>query len=109
MKLVAAIVQKEDAGHLIDALMEKEFKATRINTAGGFLKSGNTTILVGVEDARLDDVLELIRISCHARSQRFTPIPPVMEPGSFYVPTPIEVEVGGATVWVLSVERHERL
>ena len=60
MKLVVAIVQKEDAGTLIDALTEKGYRATRINTAGGFLKEGNATVLVGVEDSAIDEVLSLI-------------------------------------------------
>ena len=60
MKLVVAIVQDQDAGAVIDALVANEFRSTRINTSGGFLKRGNATILVGVEDDRVQDVLRLI-------------------------------------------------
>ena len=91
MKLVTAIVHNEDAAALVDALLEKEYRATRVNSSGGFLKQGNSTILVGVEDNQVDAV------------------PPIMEPGEFYMPYPVEVEVGGATVFVLPVERFERL
>ncbi|MHB0868191.1 MAG: cyclic-di-AMP receptor [Chloroflexota bacterium] len=109
MKLVVAIVQREDAGTLIDALTEKGYRATRINTAGGFLKEGNATVLVGVEDPAVDEVLSLVEASCNTRTQYINPLPPVMEPGEFYMPYPVEVQVGGATVFVLNVERCERL
>ena len=61
MKLVAAIVQDHDASAVIDALVAGEFRATRINTVGGFLKRGNATILVGVDDELVEDVLRIIR------------------------------------------------
>jgi uncharacterized protein YaaQ len=109
MKLVTAIVHAEDAGELVDALLEKEYRATRLNSSGGFLKQGNATILIGVDDDQVDAVLELISANCHARKQFVNPMPPIMEPGEFYMPYPVEVEVGGATVFVLPVERFERL
>ena len=109
MKLVTAIVHNEDAATLVDALLEKEYRATRFNSSGGFLKQGNATILVGVEDDQVDAVLELISANCHSRKQFVNPMPPIMEPGEFYMPYPVEVEVGGATVFVVPVERFERL
>jgi uncharacterized protein YaaQ len=109
MKLVTAIVHNEDAAALVDALLEKEYRATRVNTSGGFLKQGNATILVGVEDDQVDSVLQLISANCQSRKQFVNPMPPIMEPGEFYMPYPVEVEVGGATVFVQPVERFERL
>src|SRR6267378_3674468 len=109
VKLVTAIVHSEDAGNLVDALLEKEFRATRLQSSGGFLKQGNATILVGVEDDQVDAVLEIVSANCHSRKQFVNPMPPIMEPGEFYMPYPVEVEVGGATVWVIPVERFERL
>ena len=109
MKLIMAIVHSDDAGGLVDALVEKEYRATRINTAGGFLKESNATILVGVEDDQVDDVLAIIHASCQSRTQYVNPMPPIMEPGEFYMPYPVEVQVGGATVFVLDVARYERL
>lgn len=109
VKLVIAIVHTEDAGTLVDALLEKEYRATRFNSSGGFLKQGNATILVGVEDDQVDAVLEIISASCHSRKQFVNPMPPIMEPGEFYMPYPVEVEVGGATVFVMPVDRFERL
>jgi uncharacterized protein YaaQ len=109
VKLIVAIVHLDDAGKLVDALTEKGHRATRINTAGGFLKERNATILVGLEEEQLEGALALIRDSCHTRTQYVNPLPPIMEPGEFFMPYPVEVQVGGATVFVLSVERYERL
>lgn len=109
MKLVVSIVHNEDAGSLVDALLEREFRATRLHSSGGFLKQSNATVIVGVEDAEVEEVLGIVRENCHARSQIVNPMPPIMEPGEFFMPYPLEVEVGGATVFVLPVERFERL
>src|SRR6266542_3293600 len=85
VKLVAAIVHNEDAANLVDALLEREFRATRLHSSGGFLKQGNATILVGVEDEQVDAVLEVISANCHSRRQFVNPMPPIMEPGEFYM------------------------
>jgi uncharacterized protein YaaQ len=109
VKLVVSIVHNEDAGPLVDALLEREYRATRLHSSGGFLKQSNATIIVGVEDAKVDEVLEIVRENCTSRTQVVNPMPPIMEPGEFFMPYPLEVEVGGATVFVLPVERFERL
>jgi uncharacterized protein YaaQ len=109
MKLVVAIVHNEDAGALVDALLEREHRATRLHSSGGFLKQSNTTVIVGVDEAQVDEVIAIVRDNCHARTQIVNPMPPIMEPGEFFMPYPLEVEVGGATVFVLPVERSERL
>ncbi len=109
MKLVVAIVHNEDAGPLVDVLLEREFRTTRLHSSGGFLRQSNATVLVGVDDDRVDDVVSIVRENCHARTQVVNPMPPIMEPGEFFMPYPLEVEVGGATVFVLPVERSERL
>jgi uncharacterized protein YaaQ len=109
MKLVVAIVHSDDAGPLVDALLEREHRATRLHSSGGFLRQGNATVIVGVDDDRADEVIDIVRENCHARTQIVNPMPPIMEPGEFFMPYPLEVEVGGATVFVLPVERFERL
>jgi uncharacterized protein YaaQ len=63
VKLVISITRDEDANQLIDALVDHEFRATRINSAGGFLKRGNSTVVVGVDDEKVDTILSLIRQS----------------------------------------------
>jgi uncharacterized protein YaaQ len=109
VKLVVAVVHNEDAGALVDALLEREHRATRLHSSGGFLKQSNATILIGIDDDKVDEVLEIIRANCTSRTQVVNPMPPIMEPGEFFMPYPLEVEVGGATVFVVAVERSERL
>jgi uncharacterized protein YaaQ len=108
MQLVLAIVQDEDAGPVIEALTSAGFRATRINTVGGFLRKGNATVVVGVEKARLHRALLIIRDNCETRTEFFVPTAPG-EVGEPYPLDPIQVQVGGATVFVLDVERFERL
>ena len=109
MKLVLAVVHDEDAGSLVDALTDKDYRVTRLHSTGGFLKQSNASVMVGVEEAQVDEVLGIIRETCHARSQYINPMPPIMEPGEFYMPYPVEVSFGGATVFVLDVARYERI
>jgi uncharacterized protein YaaQ len=109
MKLVVAIVHNEDAGALVDGLLEREYRATRLHSSGGFLKQSNATIILGVEDDQVDEVVGIVRKNCTSRTQIVNPMPPIMEPGEFFMPYPLEVEVGGATVFVMPAERFERL
>ena len=109
VRLVVAIVNNEDAGALVEALLEKEYRATRLHSSGGFLKQSNATIILGVEETSVDEVMAIISANCKARTQVVNPMPPIMEPGEFFMPYPLEVEVGGATVFVMPVERFERL
>ena len=109
MQLVLAIVHSDDAAGLIDSLTKRGFRATRISTAGGFLKESNATILLGVEPAQVDEVLSVIQNNCQTRTQYINPLPPVMEPGEFYMPYPVEVQIGGATVFVLDIDSFVRL
>jgi uncharacterized protein YaaQ len=107
-QLIVAIVQDEDAGPVIEALTAAGFRATRINTVGGFLRKGNATILVGVEKQQLHRALLIIRDNCETRTEYFVPTAPG-EVGEPYPLDPIQVQVGGATIFVLDVERFERL
>ena len=61
MKLITAIVNKKDAGEVCDALAEEKFTFTKMATTGGFLKSGNVTLLIGTDDDKVDRALELIK------------------------------------------------
>jgi uncharacterized protein YaaQ len=108
MKLVISIVSNEDARPLINSLMRRGHRATMVSTTGGFLREGNATIFIGTEDKTLDEVLGVIRDNCHTHTQYVNPLPPVIEPGEMYLPTPVEVEVGGATVFVINVDRFDK-
>jgi uncharacterized protein YaaQ len=108
VKLVVAVVQDKDAPRLLQVLMDKGYRATKLASTGGFLKEGNTTLLLGIGDDAVEDVVAMIRQTCKSREQLVTPLTPVGGPVDSYVPYPVEVLVGGATVFVLSVERYER-
>ena len=105
MKLIIAIVQDEDASRLISQLMNDGFGVTKLATTGGFLRAGNTTLLVGVDDDRFQAAMEVIEKVCKSRKQIATSPSPVAGTSGVYAPYPIEVVVGGATVFVLDVEQ----
>lgn len=67
MKLIVAIVQDQDVNALMDALTEKKYRVTKLSSTGGFLKSGNTTLLIGVEDEKVNEVKELVDNNCKTR------------------------------------------
>ena len=108
IKLVVSIVHSDDSDQLMTALRDGGFSSTRISTTGGFLREGNATILVGTEEGNVPAVLDVIKRNCHTRTQYVNPLPPVMEPGELYMPNPVEVQVGGAVIFVLDVERLVR-
>ncbi|MBN9388409.1 MAG: cyclic-di-AMP receptor [Chloroflexi bacterium] len=110
MKMVITVVQGKDAGALTDKLVAKRFGVTRINTSGGFLRESNATFLIGVQDEQLDEVISVIRATCKTRSHFLNPMPPMSEPGGeIYMPNPVEVQVGGATIFVVAVDKYLRL
>lgn len=105
MKLIVAVVQDQDSNRLSKALMDHNFRTTKLATTGGFLRSGNTTFLIGTEDVRVDKALQVIKENCRSRDQLVAPLPPMGGNVDSYVPNPIEVEVGGAIVFVLPVDQ----
>jgi uncharacterized protein YaaQ len=109
VKLVVAVVQAKDVDELVSSLTERGYQSTQINSAGGFLRESNVTLLLGVQEAYVAEVLRIVRQHCQARSRFVNPLMPIAEPSEFYVPTTVEVRVGGATVFVLAVERYERI
>lgn len=109
MKLIIAIVQDEDASRLINHLMSEDYRVTKLATTGGFLRSGNTTLLVGVEDDKLDNAMKVIEKVCKSRSQIATTPSPISGTTGVYVPYPVEVTVGGATIFVLDVEQFTKI
>jgi len=109
MKLIIAIVQDEDASRLISSLMSDGYRVTKLATTGGFLRSGNTTLLVGVEDDKLQNAMSIIEKVCKSRKQIATSPSPISGTTGVYVPYPIEVTVGGATIFVLDVEQFTKI
>ena len=108
--MVITVVQGKDAGVLTDKLVARRYGVTRINTSGGFLRESNATFLIGVEDDQVEDVIEVIRANCKTRSRYLNPMGLMGEPGGeIYTPNPVEVQVGGATIFVLAVDKYLRL
>ncbi len=95
MKLIIAVIQNEAADAVVDALLEAEFRATRLASTGGFLRRGNTTLMIGSEEEQVDLVLDLIRQ--HARSA-VAPTESADGP-----------QAAAATVFVLDLEEYQRL
>ncbi|MBR4318681.1 MAG: cyclic-di-AMP receptor [Oscillospiraceae bacterium] len=105
MKLVFAIVNSDDSQAVGKALLKSGFYATKLASTGGFLSSGNTTFLTCIEEERIDDLIEVIRQKSHRRTKTV----PNSTPINSGVELPVEVEVGGATIFVTDVERFEKL
>lgn len=108
MKMIMAVVQDKDSNRLMNALVENNFRATKLASTGGFLKSGNTTFMIGTEDVRVQKALDIIKENCQHRQQLVAPVSPMGGNADSYVPYPVEVEVGGATVFVLPVEHFHQ-
>ena len=107
MKLVLAIINHDDADAVTRALTRHGFSSTKLATTGSFLMAGNATILIGVDEERVQDVIDIIKEQSHSRSQT---IPTTSEMGYGYYPSmPVEVTVGGATIFVVDIERFERV
>lgn len=109
MKLIIAIVQDEDASRLVSKLMNEGYGVTKLATTGGFLRAGNTTLLVGVDDEKFDGAMAVIEKVCKSRKQIATAPTSMTGVNGVYSPYPIEVMVGGATVFVLSVDQFIKL
>ena len=95
MKLIIAIVQDEDASRLIGQLMNDGFGVTKLATTGGFLRSGNTTLLLGIDDDKFDDAMKIIERVCKSRKQIATAPSPISGTTGVYVPYP---EMGDGAV-----------
>lgn len=108
MKLIVAIVQDRDADQVLAALTSYKLRVTRVGSTGGFLQQGNTTLLVGVETLQVNTVIDLLRENCRRR-EMFVPLALGANDQAFSLQNHMEVEVGGATVFVLDVERFEQL
>lgn len=112
MHLMLIIVQSEDADLLCKRLNNEGFRLTRLETIGGFLSRGNVTVLMGVDAARIEGVLAIIRKTCHTRKRYINPMPTGTEPAHLTMAAPaypLEVQVGGATVFTFPVKRFARL
>lgn len=106
MKLIFAIVNNDDSSIVASQLTAGGFSVTKLATTGGFLKAGNTTFIVGTDDDKVDSVISIIEEHSRKRTQ-VMPATASLTPGLF-PSVPVEVSVGGATIFVLNVDRFEK-
>ena len=97
MKLLIAIVQDADANFLMDSL------------TGGFLREGNTTLLIGIEEENLEEVKKIIEDNCKKRTTQSSVINPTADSPLLATSAPVDVNVGGATVFILDVDQYIRI
>lgn len=106
MKLIIAVVQDRDSNRLSQALVRENIRVTKLASTGGFLREGNTTLMIGVDEDQVETVLRIIKENSQVRK---TWITPHMGSGAGIDGSyPVEIEIGGATVFVLPVERFEQ-
>ena len=110
MKLVYAIVRTDNEDDVIAELAKNRFGITKLSTTGGFLKKGNTTLLIVTEDDQVDQVIDIIKKECGKR-QKITVNVPYMSGTAMvnYGTMPMTVEIGGATIFVTDVDRFEKI
>ncbi len=94
MKLALAIIQDEFISKLIKALMAEKIRATKLASTGGFLKGGSTTLLIGIEEDRIDYLIDLIRNACKSTK---------VNDGKK------EVTLGGANIFILDIDQYARV
>ncbi len=106
MKLIIAIVHSDDAQAVIAEISRAGFSATKLSTTGGFMRAGNTTLLIGVEEAQVDEVIALIGKKAHSHKQI---VSSSAASESAVKSVPLEVNVGGATIFVVDVDKFVKL
>ena len=107
MKLILAILSNDDSPAASNALNKNGFQVTKLATTGGFLRAGNTTLIVGCEDEKVQDAINIIGEYSSKRTE-IVPCNASYDIGR-YASFPVEVQVGGATIFVLNVEQFVKL
>lgn len=105
MKLILAIVQHDDSTRLTEELTKNKINVTKLASTGGFLRSGNVTFMIGTDEEHIDDVMEIIKNTCKSRTELAAPAAMYMGASAW----PVEIVVGGATVFVMDVDRFEKI
>ncbi|HHW72357.1 MAG TPA: hypothetical protein GX393_03920 [Firmicutes bacterium] len=106
MKLVITVVEDSDVAFLMESLVKNGFRATKLASTGGFLLQGNTTLLIGVQDREVEPVLQIIRSTCAPRKKIIPQIAPELPTA---IGVPVEIEAGGAIVFVLNIDQFWRV
>ena len=101
MKLILAILSNDDSPVASNALNKNGFSVTKLATTGGFLRAGNTTLIIGCEDEKVEAAIDIIKEYSSKRTE-IVPSTASYDIGR-YASFPVEVTVGGATIFVLDV------
>lgn len=109
MKLILTVVHDDDAGHLMEKLSKSGIYATKLASTGGFLRTGNTTIFIGISEEKVESVITIIKEVCKSGKQMMVLNQPMANAHEGYMSYPIEVEVGGATIFVLDVDQFLKI
>lgn len=106
-KLILAILQEEDYDQTVEMLNEKNFFVTKLSSSGGFLKKKNITIMIGVEEERLPEVTAILekyagkrKITTYAMTSTGAEVRGI----NTGVTIPVEKQVGGVTMFTLSMD-----
>lgn len=102
LKLIVAIVQDNDVARLTEELGKSGFRSTKLASTGGFLRSGNTTLMIGCEEEEVGEALDIIKLQCSERVKQSPTSYPMRASTDFF--NMREIEIGGATVFILPVE-----
>ena len=108
MKLVVAFIQDYDCDRLLQSITNAGLSATKISSMGGFLRTRNTTVMIGVENHDLPTCLRILEQSCRSREEVQLD-PSVSVYAEWYAAGVHEVTIGGAVVFVLNVDRFLRM
>ncbi len=109
-RLLFAILRKDDYDETVAQLNSRGFFVTKLSSSGGFLKKENVTLMLGVESGRLDEAVEILKtFAGHRRSQTY--VMPTPGAGNVYVGSavPVEVDVGGVTIFTMKLEAFQKL
>ncbi len=110
MKLIYIIVSSDDDDRVMEKLNKKGFSGTKMATTGGFLRTGNSTLIVGTEEERVSTVIDIVKNECGPRQRIVAHTPPTAGAlNSGFVPYPVTVDVGGATIFVIDVEQFIKI
>ena len=107
MKLLFAVISNDDTKTLMRQLVEARISVTRIASSGGFLRSGNSTLMIGVEEDRLEETLNIIKEKSSRRHSVVVPVTGLPYNVSATA-MPLKITIGGATVFVLDVDQFHK-
>ncbi len=105
MKLVLCVAHNRDRNRLADELVQAGYKFTLFDSIGGFLREGNVTFMVGVDDEQLDSIVAMVQSNCCVREQIVNWMPLDASAAGALMTSPVKVPVGGAVIFVVNVEQ----